>query len=58
MNAYVNGDWGEAITYFKKTLKMRPDRLDGPSATLIRVIERNNCIAPSSWRGFRELTSK
>lgn len=37
---------------------MRKDKLDGPSQTLIRVIESYKGIAPSTWKGFRELTSK
>jgi hypothetical protein len=37
---------------------MRPDRDDGPSKTLINVIERNKGEAPINWKGFRELTSK
>jgi hypothetical protein len=37
---------------------MRKDKLDGPSQTLINVIENNKGVAPSTWKGFRELTSK
>jgi hypothetical protein len=37
---------------------MRPDRDDGPSKTLIKVIESNKGEAPINWKGYRELTSK
>ena len=37
---------------------MRKDKLDGPSQTLIYVIESNKGVALSNWKGFRELTSK
>ena len=37
---------------------MRKDKLDGPSQTLINVIESHKGVAPSTWKGFRELTSK
>jgi hypothetical protein len=37
---------------------MRKDKIDGPSQTLIRVIDSFKGTAPSYWKGFRELTSK
>ena len=43
---------------FEKTLNMLPDYKDGPSNTLLEVIEDNHGVAPASWKGFRELTEK
>ena len=37
---------------------MRSDHKDGPSQTLILVIEKNKGEAPINWKGYRELTSK
>lgn len=37
---------------------MRKDKIDGPSNTLINYINKFKGIAPSTWDGFRELTSK
>jgi hypothetical protein len=37
---------------------MRKDKLDGPSQTLIYAIEINKGVALSTWKRFRELTSK
>jgi hypothetical protein len=35
---------------------MRKDHEDGPSKTLIGILEAHNKIAPSDWKGYRELT--
>ncbi len=64
MENYINGKWSEALTIFKETLvkylfqNMRSDHIDGPSQTLIGVIERQKGEAPINWNGYRELTSK
>lgn len=37
---------------------MIPGFTDGPSTTLIKVIESNKNKAPKKWKGFRVLTEK
>ena len=37
---------------------MLPTKEDGPSKTLLNVINSSMGKAPSKWEGFRELTSK
>lgn len=37
---------------------MLPEYKDGPSNTLLNVIEEYNGVAPKNWRGYRELTEK
>jgi hypothetical protein len=37
---------------------MLPGFTDGPSQTLISVINRNNGAAPADWKGYRPLTDK
>ena len=34
------------------------DREDGPSLSLLRVMEAHGCEAPRDWKGYRELTEK
>jgi hypothetical protein len=65
---YLAGNWGEAKKIFEKTLvnhfigyfnkNFLPDYVDGPSNTLLLVIEESGGKAPSNWEGFRELTEK
>ena len=37
---------------------MIQDRPDGPSNTLLSVIQENGGKAPIDWKGYRELTEK
>jgi len=58
--SYISGDWARAHKMFKEGQEMVPE--DGPSKTLIKVIERM-CIspeykAPLDWQGWRALTEK
>lgn len=60
--AYSRGDWKAAHDILRATLTSRmingkPVR-DGPSDTLLRVMEEYDFKAPPDWRGFRELTEK
>ena len=55
-NKYIGGNWGEAITIFRRWRDLNPE--DGPVRTLIHYIESHNWKAPDSWGGFRPLTSK
>jgi len=53
---YIDGKWLEAAKHFKKCLHINPD--DKPTQVLLNYIGEFNNIAPSNWKGFRELTSK
>lgn len=53
--AYIAGDWTKAHQRFSEIKKVKED---GPTNTLLNVIESHNCEAPSDWQGFRALTSK
>lgn len=56
MEAYLAGDWGLAKRKLEEADKLKPD--DGPIHTLMEVLEEHHFNAPSSWKGFRPLTSK
>lgn len=45
---------------FERTLVMLKDNgiIDGPSNTLLEVIEESGGNAPADWNGFRALTEK
>ena len=57
---YIGGDWAMAHRLLKDGQAMVPS--DGPSKTLIRVIERMSkrpgFNAPDDWQGYRALTEK
>jgi hypothetical protein len=53
---YLAGDWKKAKDCIEKALSIYAD--DGPSNSLMRVMQNANFTAPSDWSGFRELTSK
>ena len=61
---YRSGQWMEARTILEETRTMRKHHstaevlLDGPSSTLLAVMEQHKNVAPESWAGFRELTEK
>lgn len=61
---YIKGEWSEALAHFEGTLvrpadqNFYPDEPDGPSNTLLNVINNRGRTAPENWKGFRELTSK
>jgi len=55
---YLEGDWDKAKEYFEDTLAMIPGKSDGPSNTLLRVIQEHGGKAPIDWNGYRELTEK
>ncbi|CAK86482.1 unnamed protein product (macronuclear) [Paramecium tetraurelia] len=57
-NSYIRGEWDEAQKIFMKTLNMIPEHKDGPSNTLLEVINSAGGRAPYDWKGFRELTEK
>ena len=48
-DAYFDGDFTACRTALEEGLKLKPD--DGPTKTLMEVLESFNFIAPASWRG-------
>jgi class 3 adenylate cyclase len=56
MDNYIGGKWGKASKYFKECLSMAND--DRPTKVILNYMEEYNNVAPSSWNGFRTLTSK
>jgi hypothetical protein len=54
---YIAGKWPEAKAGLEECLRLRGES-DGPTNTLLEVIESNDGVAPSDWRGYRELTEK
>ena len=53
---YKQGEFAEAHAKLNEGLKINPK--DGPSKTLIEVIEEHDKQAPRDWKGYRALTSK
>lgn len=58
MKNYLSGNWSDACEYFEKTNELHPNKNDGPSKTLIKLIQSYQKEAPVNWQGFRELTEK
>ena len=61
--AYKDGDWGKAKSILSRIIEEKTDSTgahcgDGPSLTLMGVMEEYNFQAPSSWKGYRDLTEK
>ena len=62
---YEAGEWDKAAEVLKttsqgfrmKTTKGEPI-VDGPSLSLLQVMEKHDFKAPANWRGYRELTEK
>jgi len=60
---YIEGDWKKA-KYVLRSCEMRRKTksgqliADGPSQTLLRVMEEHDFQAPAGWEGYRELTDK
>ena len=60
---YKNGNWSKAKEALEAIINERRDKngqaiKDGPSETLLEVMERTNYQAPEGWAGFRALTEK
>jgi class 3 adenylate cyclase len=53
---YIEGRWFEASVFLNKCLQLNED--DGPTKVLLSYMGEYNFIAPSTWKGYRELTSK
>jgi hypothetical protein len=60
---YLAGDWAGAKVLLEKADTMMAAAApelggDGPSQTLLRYMRDQNFEAPSTWKGYRPLTSK
>mmetsp|Transcript_9047 Transcript_9047/g.15297 ORF Transcript_9047/g.15297 Transcript_9047/m.15297 type:complete len:853 (-) Transcript_9047:247-2805(-) len=62
VDTYLQGDWPVARKHLETANELMaqvPSKTgDGPSLTLLRYMEAHGWQAPSSWKGFRPLTSK
>lgn len=56
VSAYLSGDWASSRRMLESVLLEKPE--DGPSVSLLGVMEQYDFEAPKSWKGFRELTEK
>lgn len=53
---YIKGDWINSYKMLKQCKTMNPS--DGPTQTIMNVIDNENGQAPVNWNGYRELTEK
>lgn len=51
---YIEGEWAVARGMFERTKEMLSTP-DGPSMALLAFMQETNDVAPSQWKGFREL---
>ncbi|CAE7537306.1 cya [Symbiodinium microadriaticum] len=62
LELYLQGDWLIARDHLEKADSLMAQvpnmKGDGPSQTLLRYMDAHGWQAPSSWKGFRPLTSK
>jgi len=61
LNNYLGGHWDEARTDLEKADRMMASNDiggDGPSRAILKYMEVNDWVCPSSWSGHRPLTSK
>ena len=62
LELYLQGEWMSARGHLEKANSLMaqvPNKDgDGPSQTLLRYMDAHGWQAPSSWKGFRPLTSK
>lgn len=63
INLYLAGDWQGAKVLLEKSNTFMANAApslggDGPSLTLLDYMRNQNFEAPSTWKGFRPLTSK
>ncbi|GBG32422.1 Adenylate cyclase, terminal-differentiation specific [Hondaea fermentalgiana] len=54
--AYCSGDWAAAKRMLDNVLVEKPG--DGPTLSLLSVMEEFDYESPSNWKGYRELTEK
>ena len=56
MQLYLAGDWELCKQQLEEILVTKPE--DGPTVSLLAVLEGYGYKAPENWKGFRELTEK
>lgn len=56
VDAYLQGRWQQAREKLEEGLEIKNG--DGPTQTLMEVMEESNFKAPDDWPGYRELTEK
>lgn len=50
-NFYLDGDWQKAKDNLEKAIEFNGSVVDGPTASLLRVMGEQNFKAPKDWRG-------
>ena len=63
VDSYIVGDWSTAKTFLEVSNSIMKTNCpllngDGPSLTLLKYMDHYDYKPPSSWKGFRPLTSK
>jgi len=63
INHYLEGDWVTARKYLERADVLMAEAApslggDGPSKTILSYMGNQGFMAPSSWKGYRPLTSK
>lgn len=56
VQAYLDGEWPKAKEILEKAQKLKPG--DGPTESLMNVMNATDFNAPMTWKGYRQLTSK
>ena len=56
VEAYLNGEWEQACALLEGCVNSDPG--DRPPAVLLEYMEERDFVAPPTWSGHRELTSK
>ena len=56
VEAYLNGEWEQARALLEGCVNSDPG--DRPPAVLLEYMEERDFVAPPTWSGHRELTSK
>lgn len=54
--SYIKGQWSESKQMLQEGLKLKPE--DGPTLSLLSVMQETNFKAPADWKGYRVLTEK
>lgn len=52
----MDGDWGKCKELLEQGLKMKKE--DGPTNTIMGVMQEYKFQAPGDWNGYRVLTEK
>jgi hypothetical protein len=55
---YLKGNWKDAKRLLLFAQELNGQETDGPTRTLLEIIDEHKTEPPSDWAGFRELTEK